>query len=281
MSDSFNEPDYRRLCQLIYGHCGMDFDDRRRDFVLNRVTKRLPTTPCSDPHEYVMYVQRTDQVTELQHLCESLTTNETYFFREYPQLTSFADHILQDLCEVKRRRGEFTLNLWSAACSTGEEAYTLGIILSECLDDFPKWNITILATDLSQEVLRKARLGRYEGRSLQYVPKPYLTKHFERHDEVYAVRPSTRRLIRFEHVNFLDAAKMSRYGSMDFIFCRNVLIYFDKTSRRHVIERLERAMLPGGFLFVGHSETLAEHLDLFHQVRHGGILQYQKRGDTR
>ena len=280
MTLPLSDIDYRRLCEVIYRHCGLDFDERRRDFMVHRLVKRLGPSNCGDLHDYVLFVQRPERAEELQVLCESLTTNETYFFREYPQLTSFADTILQEVCEIKRRRGEFILNLWSAACSTGEEAYTLAIILAECLDDFPKWNIHILATDISQDVLRKGRAAVYEGRSLQYIPKAYLLKHFERRGEAWAVRESTKRMVKFDHVNFLDSAKMARYGTMDFIFCRNVLIYFDKDSKRQVIERLDRALLPGGFLFVGHSETLSDHLDLFNQVRHGGILQYRKRGAT-
>ncbi len=275
----FGDSDFRRLCQLIYKHCGLDFDDRRRDFVANRVGKRLSHTACTDAHDYVTFIQRSDQTAEMQLLCESLTTNETYFFREYPQLASFADTILPEMCEAKRRRGDFTLNLWSAACSTGEEPYTLAIILAECLEDFSRWNIQINATDISQDVLRRARAATYEGRSLQYIPQPYLIKHFDRNGAVHTLRDSTRRMVRFDHVNFQDDAKMSRYTSMDFVFCRNVLIYFDKPVRRTVIERLHRAMLPGAFLFVGHSETLTDHLDFFEQVRHGGILQYRKRGD--
>jgi len=273
------DADFRRLCYLVHRHCGLDFDERRRDFMLHRIGKRLAPTGCADAHDYLSFIQRTDQTAELQTLCESLTTNETYFFREYPQLTSFADHIVQDICEVKRRRCEYILNVWSAACSTGEEPYTLAIILSEVIEDFPKWNIQIMATDISQEVLRKARIGIYEGRSLQYVPRPYLLKHFEQDGATWKVRDHLRRMVKFDHVNFLDATRMARYGSMDFVFCRNVLIYFDRTGRRQVVDRLHTALLPGGFLFVGHSETLSDHHDLFDQVRHGGILQYRKRGD--
>ena len=281
MSQTASDADFRRLCHLIYKHCGLDFDERRRDFVYHRVNRRLGPTRCADAHDYLTFIQGADQTEEMQTLCESLTTNETYFFREYPQLTSFADHILPELCEAKRRRGEFILNLWSAACSTGEEPYTLAIILAECQEDFPRWNIQINGTDISKEVLRKARLAVYEGRSLQYIPQPYLLKHFERQGEGWKVRDQTRRLVKLDHVNFQDGARMSRFGGMDFVFCRNVLIYFDKAMRRQVIERLHRSMLPGGFLFVGHSETLSDHLDLFDQVRHGGILQYRKRGETR
>lgn len=277
MSISSNAVDFKRLCNLIHQHCGLDFDDRRWDFVLNRVQKRLGPTRCADTHEYLGYIQLPAKAAELQALCESLTTNETYFFREYPQLTCFADHILQDLCEEKRRRGEYILNIWSAACSTGEEPYTLAIILAECLEDYPKWSIHIHATDISVEVLRKARLATYEGRAIQYIPRPYLLKHFDRHAESWSVRENIRRLVKFDQVNFLDAGKMSRYGSMDFVFCRNVMIYFDKEGRRQVVERLHKSLLPAGYLFVGHSESLTDHLDLFDQVRRGGILQYRNR----
>ena len=278
---SLTDSEFTRLIDLIYRHAGMRFDERRREYRMTRLNRRAKEAHCGDPSEYLRLIQRDDRLSEFKLFIASITTNETYFFREYTQLECFADHILPAIVEAKRRQGDYSLKLWSAACSTGEEAYTLAIILRECLEDFPKWTIRILATDISERVLITARQAVYEGRTLQYIPEPYFQRHFTRQvarqEGEWQVVPETRALVQFENLNFMDPGPMKRHGDMDFIFVRNVLIYFDEQSRKQVLTTLHRALLPEGWIFVGHSETLNRYEPLFQSIRVGGQIQYRKK----
>jgi chemotaxis protein methyltransferase CheR len=159
--------------------------------------------------------------SEFQEFVESLTTHETYFFREYPLLQTFADEVV----ERKRLRGDYSLRIWSA----GEEPYTLAIILREVIDDFDRWDVQLTATDISRAVLRQARRGVYGERSLKDVPTAYRQKHFRpQNEDEWAVMPSVARVVKFRHANLTDKLVAKELLEQDFIFCRNVLIYFGR-----------------------------------------------------
>jgi chemotaxis protein methyltransferase CheR len=207
---------------------------------------------------------------------ELLTTNETYFFRDFPQLEGFANEVLPRVVDGKRKGKDYTLNIWSAACSTGDEAYTLAIILHACLDDFKQWHIGLHATDIDSEVLATARRGVYSERAMKDVPPGYLQRYFTRRRDEYAVCKEIRDMVKLAQVNLVDRKAMRKYHGVDVIFCRNALIYFDDRSRRQVLNSFYDSLLPGGFIFLGHSESVGRISAAFEPVKFGSTIVYQK-----
>jgi chemotaxis protein methyltransferase CheR len=270
-------PDFERLRDLVYERTGIMFDERKVGFMENRLSARLGETGCDDAVDYYRLLRYRDpEGHEFQAFVESLTTNETYFFREYPQLECFANEVLPHVTQRKREAGDYTLRLWSAGCSTGDEPYTLAIILHACLDDFDRWRITVDATDIDQQVLAAAARGVYGPRALRDVPRVYLDRYFVCKGDDYAVCPSARNLVQFTHVNLMDRHAMRRFRMMDFIFCRNVLIYFDDTSRRQVLGSFYDSLSPGGFVFLGHSESVGRISAAFEPVMFNKTLVYRR-----
>jgi len=268
---------FEAIRDLVYRRTGIAFDDRKRAFVASRVARRLAELDLEGPVEYLRHLRYADpEGSEFQTLVELLTTNETYFFREYDQLALFANHLLPELADRKREAGDRRLRLWSAACSTGDEAYTLAIILRACLDDFEDWRVEVLGTDIDRRVLSTARRATYGRRAVKDVPQPYLEAYFDRVDGGFRVRDEIRSLVRFEQLNLLDDPAMERIRGMDTTFCRNVLIYFDDAARRRVLSHFYDALHPGGYLFLGHSESVARISDAFEMQRVEGEIAYRK-----
>lgn len=269
---------FRKLRDLIYQHSGMFFDDRKKYFMARRIEHRIETTGASSLLDYYQMLRYGNASRELQELTEALTTNETYFFREYPQLQAFADYILPSVLEKKRLQEDYTLRLWSAGCSTGEEPYTLAIILREVIDDFNLWKIHITATDISQEVLKTAQKGLYSERSVKDVPTIYRNKYFQVKGNYNQLLPPIINMVDFCHANLLDRTVLCDLGtnSLDFIFCRNVLIYFDEVSARNVVDSFYDALRPGGFILLGHSESVGRITSAFQLERFGNMLVYMK-----
>jgi chemotaxis protein methyltransferase CheR len=213
---------------------------------------------------------------EMQALANLITTNETYMFREYEQLQTFADHCLPQVLSAKESCGNRTLRIWSAGCASGEEAYTLAVILREVFPQSQFWNCEIVATDLDQTVLNMAARARYGTRAVQGVPPEYLAKHFTEKDGLYTVRPATASIVKLVHLNLHDRVAMRAMTGFDFVFCRNVLIYFDDRSRKMVVDHFYNALNRGGFIFLGHSESVGRISTAFQLKRLGGNLVYVK-----
>ena len=269
--------EFEALRDLVYQRTGLMFEERKIDFVRVRVIRRAHALDCRTVRDYVYRLRFSDQDgTEFQQLIESMTTNETYFFRDFPQLECFANQALPLLTECKRTRDDYSLNMWSAACSTGDEPYTLAIILRACLDDFARWRIRLLASDIDTRVLAQAREGRYTPRAVQDVPSAYLDRFFLRNGDTYHVSEPVRRMVDFVHLNLIDPPAMERQRGFDIIFCRNVLIYFDDRSRQVVLDQFYRALLPGGFLFLGHSESVGRISGAYEAITLGDTVVYRK-----
>lgn len=280
----FGFREFTELRKLIYAKSGIYLGDEKVYFLRRRVEKRMEELGIEDPQEYVDYLRFFDrQGRELHKLVEEVTVNETYFFREFPQLQAFAEHCLPEVLE-RKRKGLFTsrLRILSAGCSTGEEPYTLAIILREMVDDLESFSPRIVAVDIDGRVLEKALKGVYEARSVKDVPKVYLERYFEKvESDKWRVMNSVRELVSFEQVNLADYDGVLRFGmsSFDFIFCRNVLIYFSEEVRRRVVESFYTLLQPGGYIFLGHSESLSRISTAFTLRRRGGYLVYQKPED--
>jgi len=269
--------EFEAIRDMVYKETGMMFEDRKRLFVQARIARRLAAVDCETPRDYYRYLRYQDASgEELQHLVETLTTNETYFFREYPQLECFANEALPAISDAKAAKNDYKLKLWSAACSTGDEPYTLAIILRACLEEFHKWQIEILATDIDTNVLAAAQRGIYSERAVKDVPAVYLGEYFRSRLSKYHVTDEIKDMVSFSQVNLLDRRAMRCQRGYDFIFCRNVLIYFDDAARRKVLSSFYDALVPGGFIFLGHSESVGRISAAFEMVSLGGYITYRR-----
>jgi chemotaxis protein methyltransferase CheR len=232
----------------------------------------LPTA-----EDYIRHLRFQDSTgAEMQQFANLITTNETYMFREFDQLRAFSDFALPEVLETKRKNGDNRLRIWCAGCSTGEEPYTLAIILREVLQEAAAWSIEIVATDIDENALARVREGLYDERAIRHVPTEYLDRHFGREGNRYRLRPETRALVLAEHLNLYDRTAMRVYRRFDFIFCRNVLIYFSDETRKAVVDYFYTALNAGGFIFLGHSESVGRISNAFRLVRLGEHLSYKK-----
>lgn len=273
---SLSQEEFNSIAELIYGKIGIRYDDKKIYFLNNRIRKRMDELKFKSFSEYYKYLKYMDaQSLEFQNLVNAITVNETYFFRDYPQLESFV-MCLQDLAEKKASIGDRTMRIWSVGCSSGEEPYTLSIILHEVLDKIGSWNITIQAVDIDQNILKRAIQGKYELRSIKECPKEYLDKYFDSLNGFYYVKEDVRKLINFEHLNIMDFSNISYTSTFDFVFCRNVLIYFDDISRRQVVDTFYTSLKKGGYLFLGSSESPSRITNAFKLMRKGKFLVYGK-----
>ncbi|MGA1846612.1 CheR family methyltransferase [Deferribacter abyssi] len=205
-----------------------------------------------------------------------LTINETYFFREFPTLQAFAEHCLPKVIDNKKKSVNNKINIWSAGCSTGEEPYTLAIICKEMIDNFEEWEVRILATDIDKTALSRAKIGRYSNRSISKVPEEYFEKYFYYDNGFYCIADEIKTLVTFEHLNLMDTLALRKKRGFDFIFCRNVLIYFDEISRRQVVNHFYMALNKGGYIFLGHSESVGRITSAFKLKKYGEHLVYIK-----
>lgn len=269
---------FRDVTALLYDRAGLKFEDQKLYFITSRLQKRIAELGMTSAEEYMRLLTRGDHDgREFQALVDLVTVNETFFFRDFPQLESFSAGCLEEIVAAKQRTGSGTLRVWSAGCSTGEEPYTIAIILLEMLAAPSDWNIRIIGTDIDRTALEQARRGLYDARSLRNVPGEYLSRYFTReHGEIRRVNPELRELVSFEHLNLMDTQRIRMYRDYDFIFCRNVLIYFDDLSRRKVVDHFYVALNRPGFIFLGSSEAMGRITSAFTIKRLSNLLVYGK-----
>ena len=270
--------EYERLTDLIYRKAGIRFENKKLYFLSKRVQKRMESTGMDTPLEYIRFLTFRDRDgSEMQSLLNLLTINETYFFRDFPQLQAFAEHSLQEVLQRKAAKGDRRLRIWSAGCSSGEEPYTLAIICLEMIEDLNHWDVEILATDIDDIVLKRARVAAYSERSVKDVPREYLMRYFDtRSNGTFYLAREVKRMVRFEHLNLFDKNRLREKGGFDFIFCRNVLIYFDDVSRKQVVDHFYVALNSGGYIFLGSSESAGRITTAFKVKKAGDYLVYFK-----
>jgi chemotaxis protein methyltransferase CheR len=255
--------DYTRLRQLIYDETGISLGAGKQVMLEGRIRRRLKALAIDSCREYCIFLfSRQGLQDELVHLIDAVTTNKTDFFREPRHFDFLVSRVLPEHLAGSESRRPFLV--WSAGCSSGEEPYTLAMVLSEFGPTHPGFAFRILATDISTEVLDKAALGVYSNDAVRPVPQAlkvkYLMRGRERNCDRVRVAPELRRLVEFRRLNFID----SDYGvaeKFDAIFCRNVIIYFDRATQQSILTKITARLRPGGYLFMGHAETLHE-LDL-------------------
>ena len=253
-----SDEEFHQLRDFVYKYCGLYFDIESKYMLEKRLNKRLAHLHLSSFRDYYYQLRYSrDRDEELSTVVDLLTTNETYFFREDFQLKTFTEEILPELMQKKRGSGERSLRIWSAGCSTGEEPYTIAMLLLQN-PELRRWDVEIIGTDISKEVLAVAREGVYGKSSFRNMDDFYLQRYFSETEQQGQLRISedVKRLVTISHLNLMDARRVSLLGKMDAIFCRNVIIYFDLEVKRTVISTLHKQLYRGGFLLLGHSESL-------------------------
>ncbi len=273
-----SDGEFAQLRDFIYQKSGIFIADNRKYLLENRLANRLKHLNLKNFGEYYYYLQYdSKRLGEMTELFNAVTTNETSFYRNPPQLKVFEEKVLPEILDDQRKKRTKTLRIWSAGCSTGEEPYTLGIILHEVLGpEISTWNIRITANDLSEHVLQSARAGVYTEYALRTTPKEIVEKWFIPQDGKFQIRPEVKKLVSFGPINLSDRMQMKRVERSHAVFCRNVIIYFDDEMKKLVISSFYDNLLAGGFLIIGHSESLHNISRAFKPVHHPGAIIYRK-----
>jgi chemotaxis protein methyltransferase CheR len=267
---------YQRFVDLIYKKTGIWFETTKRYFVDKRLDERIAALGLADYRQYYQLLKFSGEQTEMQQLINRLTTNETYFFRDFSQLQGFAEDVLRQLVKEKIKAGDKRIRLWSAGCSTGEEPYTLAIILLEMLPEPAQWTIEIMASDINTRVLDVARKGFYNNRSVKDVPMEYLERYFTQRFETHILNTKIRDMVTFKIINLMEEQEMKAQANYDLIFCRNVLIYFDTESRLSVLNHFYQSLRSDGYIYLGHAESVIRITDSFKMKRIGSTIAYYK-----
>jgi len=246
--------------------------------VKKRLHQRMEAGGFDRVEDYIRHLKIFDpQGREFQQLMNLLTVNETYFFREFSQLQVFAESCLQEVIEHKIQTNNRTIKILCAGCSSGEEPYTLGIILREMIEQFSSWEVFIKAIDIDENILVAARKGVYDQRSIKDVPPPYLQRYFTVPSSgKYAIDQDIKDMVVFEHLNLMDRRALRYEEDYDFVFCRNVLIYFDDVSRKQVVDKFYGLLRSGGYIFLGHAESLSRISSAFKIRRLSNHIVYQR-----
>jgi chemotaxis protein methyltransferase CheR len=266
--------DVERFCDFLYRRTGMSFSGDKRYFIDRRLEERIAATASPSFQAYFSLL-RADADHEIEYLINSFTVNETYFYREDHQLRCMTSSLLEGI--IGQRPQGSTIRIWSIPCSTGEEPYSIALWLMENWPRVDNYNIEIVGSDIDTRALNAAAAGIYSDRALMRLPREIVDRYFKavaegRHEIDQGLRDS----IEFTRANLIDTKDMTRYSNFDLIFCRNVLIYFDDASRRQAAENLYDCLRPGGYICLGHSESMSRISPLFSVCRFPDAIVYQR-----
>ncbi|GAB4263540.1 MAG: protein-glutamate O-methyltransferase CheR [Deferrisomatales bacterium] len=274
-----SDTQFRELRDFLYRRSGLFFSDTKKFLLESRLQKRLRALELDSAEEYLARLRSPARCgREVLELLDVVTTHETSFFRNRPQLEAFRRHALPEVLRLQRQRGSRLLRIWSAGCSSGEEPYSLAMLVLEALgDEASRWKVQILGTDIARSALEQAERAVYSSYSFRNAPAYYVQKYFE-HDtpQTLRLKEEPKRLVRFGLLNFADDLRMRAMKGFQVIFCRNALIYFDREAKRRFVAHFARALDPGGYFFIGHAESLHGISDAFKLVHFAGALGYRK-----
>jgi chemotaxis protein methyltransferase CheR len=263
----------RRVAELLYRHTGMTFGEKKRYYVERRIADRMAKLGIGDVRAYLSLAAAGG---EAEQLINAFTVNETYFYREDHQLAALSKAILPEV--VRHRKPGDLVRIWSMPCATGEEPYSIAIWLLENWPIVDVYNIEIVGSDIDTAVLEAARAGRFNARSLDRLPPGVVETYFEpEHRHRRKIIDDLRDSVRFTAANLVDQVSVATQGKFDVILCRNLLIYFDDASRLVAADNLYAALNPGGFLCLGHSESMARISDRFTLVRLEDAIVYRRQ----
>jgi len=242
----------------IYELCGIYFQDNKKYLLESRLLKRINYLKLNSFEEYLKFLKFNPQArTERRYLYEAITINETFFFRNQPQLDALTTKIFQETIEAKRKLGQRKIRIWSAASSSGEEAYSVAMVITDMIKPkFPDIEFEIVGTDINEDVLERARSGVYKEYAIRNTPAFFLKKYFQVDGMNYIIDPKLKNMVKFSFLNLYDDIKMRSMSNFDIVFCANVLIYFDVKSKVKVVSHLYNSLNRGGYLFIGYAETL-------------------------
>ncbi len=267
---------FNKLKDLIYEISGIYFSGQKKYLLETRLSKRLSVLNLPNFEDYYNYLKYSlSKDREIKELLNSVTTNETSFFRNMPQLEVFVD-ILKQVVQAAGNNADKKIRIWSAACSTGEEPYTIGILIKE---NFPSSDIKfeIAGSDISEQVISSAKKGIYGSYTLRNTPPAILNKYFDRiGDDSYSIKDEIKKIAAFHNVNLMNAKEVKKLNEFDVVLCRNVIIYFDTESKKKAITNIYESLKTGGYLFLGHSESLHSITSLFKLVGLGKTPLYKK-----
>jgi len=275
MNSQISEDEFRLFRDLIHRECGLYFGDNKRAFLSSRIGKRLTARSMGSFYRYYRYLKEggREQEEELLRLLDILTINETAFFRNQPQFEFLEEVVIPELAEEKKKRGDFNFRIWSAGCSTGEEPYSIAISALESLSPRSAWEIRIYASDLSLTALERADQGIYPEAKLRGMDSERENQYFAKSAEGFRIREEVKRLVIYD---FHNLKHENGLRDLDVAFCRNVLIYFDPEDQERVVAKMVRALKPGGYLFLGHSESVQGKSEDLKFVHHGRGTAYRK-----
>ena len=274
---AISDRDFEQLRDFIYNICGMYFHATKKYFLESRLARRMEATGTRTHNDYYLLLRSPRGTEELKYLMDEITTNETYFFRNVPQLNALETKLLPEIVATKSKIGFRKLRIWSAASSSGEEAYTLAMILLEKRSTLLKdWIIEIIGTDINETVVAQAKEGVYSAYSVRNIPEMYKRKYIREDNGKFILAPEVKKFVSFNKLNLYDDSKMIFMKSFDIIFCANVLIYFDTASKSKVVQHFYNNLQPYGYFFVGQSESLHGVNDKFKTVHFPGGFAYKK-----
>jgi chemotaxis protein methyltransferase CheR len=273
------EDEFQRLADFLYRRTGMVFTETKRYYVERRIADRIVATSSQSFAGYFAYL-RSEVRDEVEHLINAFTVNETYFYREDHQLACLTTDLLKERVAAKEPGG--TIRIWSVPCSTGEEPYSIAIWLLENWRDVDAYDIEIVGSDIDTRVLEAAAEGMFGKRALMRLSPELIGRYFHGlDDERWRILDDLRQSVRFSRVNLIETKETRPQGRFDVIFCRNVLIYFDDESRRIAAENLYDNLLPGGFICLGHTESMSRISPLFEVCRYSGAIVYRRPQELR
>ncbi len=269
------EADFQKFAEFFYRKTGIHFDDSKRYFVDKRLVDRIVATGAETFRAWFTALRFGADGRELQNVINAMTVNETYFFREAYQFDCLVNDMLDEVA-ARKRPGE-RIRIWSVPSSSGEEPYSIAIYLLERWAGIHAWDVEILSSDIDSQILDAAQEGVYSARSVGQLPPEYLRKYFTPEgDGQWRISRDLAHAVEFSRVNLTDAADTRRFRDIDVIFCRNLLIYFDDLSRRIAAEAMFEALNPGGFICLGHSESMSRISSLFKVRRFPDAMVHQK-----
>ncbi len=266
---------------LIDKKSGLHFDEGRKGLLEEALRVRIKETKAGGFQEYYRILSEVStESEEFSRLLDILTIKETFFLRDKAQFEALRTIVLPEIIHKQKNR-ERNINIWSAACATGEEPYSIAMFLLDALPNPKKWNIRILATDISDEALTKARKGVYRKRSIRLLSDTDISRFFEKKGEEYVIVPQVKSLVEFSTLNLVrDAFPTSNGNGWDIIFCRNVIIYFQVETIRKVLTKINQSLSEEGFLFTGYAEILRYLSTTFQPVNFGGAFIYKKKKES-
>jgi chemotaxis protein methyltransferase CheR len=273
-SAAITDEDFLKFKEYFYRRTGISFEKSKRYFVDKRLVERIEATGTGSFRGYFTMLRFQASGDELQQLTNIMTVNETYFLREEYQFKCLVDSILPQI--VHRRTGADPIRIWCIPSSSGEEPYSVAMFLLENWPGIKEWDVEIISSDIDTSILRRARAGRYSARSVQYVPNLWLKKYFKSVGDEYQLCDDLRQAVEFTRVNLAEPADTLSYRNFDVIFCRNLLIYFDDASRKTASETFYEALNPGGYLCLGHSESMSRISSLFEVRKFPEAIVYRK-----